>query len=323
MPEAIDQKGWEELTAWEGSAPSLSTVRAILTDAALPASFRSTVLGLNHDFIKKLLKPASAAVLMEASKSWNNRFANLVSGRFTELLFHRAYSARLAALGLALAETMVKHDWLDYLLTKTDEDFSLGINIKNAGVQFEGAQSWVGLAAADTLPIATYKIFGSTKKAGHMPLVYVYMVDWTLLARLRPAYWASLAEGERKVFILMTSFKGIPRALEDSFIEATVASRLPGLYLAVGYSDDGLAKLPFRIVSGRKAQRIFYTNHDRSPYVYLQKMNTDPNVHISVDGDTQLFADFMDQWLSTPEKRAALLAGLSRTESFAIPNPPV
>ena len=71
------------------------------------------------------------------------------------------------------------------------------------------------------------------------------------------------------------------------------------------------------------ARRIFYLDHGRAPYVYVQRMNTDPNVHVSVSKETIHFADFVERWLSSTEARAELLAGLRRTEMLPIPDPPV
>jgi hypothetical protein len=81
--------------------------------------------------------------------------------------------------------------------------------------------------------------------------------------------------------------------------------------------------LPFQAISGRRCQRIFYINHRRAPYVYVQRMNTDPNVHVSVSAETTHFARFIDLWLSDTSRRHKLLVGLAQTEPFAIPDPPV
>jgi hypothetical protein len=64
-------------------------------------------------------------------------------------------------------------------------------------------------------------------------------------------------------------------------------------------------------------------DHGRAPYVYVQRMNTDPNVHVSVSKETMHFAEFIERWLGSPETRTELLAGLSRTEMLPIPDPPV
>jgi hypothetical protein len=325
----LDQAEWQLLTAWKEALPSYGSTWALLTDPQLPHNFRNLVLNLKHPVLRKLRQEAEAAFeiseppTMERASTWNNRFANLVSGRFTEKLFHETYGATLERLGLRLTETTAEHDWLDYLITEPSTDFILGINVKNAGVQFRLSTDRVGLSPDDTLPIATYKIFGSTKKEGHTRLIYVYLVDWTLLPKLRIAFWSSLNDAEQKVFRLMTSFRSIPRKLEDCFVECTVSDRLPTLYEGVGYTQDKLTQLPFQAISGRRCQRIFYNNHERAPYVYVQKMNTDPNVHVSVGTETTHFEVLIDQWLSSPESRSELMRGLDRTESFEIPDPPV
>ncbi len=256
-------------------------------------------------------------------RTWNNQFANLVSGRFTENLFYQTYAEAVESMGLCLTETTAEHDWLDYLITEPAEAFTLGINVKNAGVQFRAAADRVGLPPEDTLPIATYKIFGSTVREGHIPLIYVYLVDWKLIPRLRTAFWSALSDAERTVFQLMTSFRSVPRKLEDCFIECTISERLATLYTAVGYTENALAELPFRAISGRRCQRIFYRNHGRAPYVYVRRMNTDPNVHVSVSTETVHFAEFVARWLGSPQSRLDLLEGLGRTEPFPIPDPPI
>lgn len=326
---ALDQAGWQALTTWQGDPPTYSSAWGLLTDPQLPETFRNCVRTLRHTFLRQLQAEAGAIVhpagesVLEKGSRWNNRFANLVSGRFTEKLFHQTYVKDLKKLGLSLTETTAEHDWLDFLIEEPSEGFILGINVKNAGVQFRSAAERVGLDPEDTLPIATYKIFGSTTKEGHIPLIYVYLVDWELLSRLRAAYWASLNDAERAVFQMMTSFRKVPRKLEDCFIEATVADQLAALYTAVGYTGDKLTELPFRAISGRRCQRIFYTNHERAPYVYVQRMDTDPNVHISVRGDTVHFIDFAAQWLRTPDSRRDLIEGLRQQESYPIPDPPI
>lgn len=220
MPEdSIDQPKWQALTTWPGDvpAPSYSATWENLTDSRLPQTFVEAVQTIDHPFLGRLQREANAAShlvgepVLERGKTWNNRFANLVSGRFTERLFYQTYESELVQVGLALEETTAKRGWLDYLITDPADGFSLGINVKNAGVQFRAATERVGLTPEDTFPIATYKIFGSTVKETHVPLVYVYLVDWNLLARLRLAYWSALNEREKAIFRMMTSFKRFPR----------------------------------------------------------------------------------------------------------------
>lgn len=325
--ELLPQADWQQLTTWKEPAPTIGQTWALLTDPALPAAFTAAVSASRHQGIRKLRLAAAssgpvAATAMQG-RGWNVRFANLVSGRFTELLFHRVYGASLESLGVHVTETTGEHDWVDYLLLKPEEEFALGINVKNAGVQFRVAQDLVGLAPGDTLPIATYKIFGSTAREGHIRLVYVYLVDWGLILRLRSSYWATLNPQEQALFRAMTSFKGMPRKLEDRFIETTVGDRLAQLCRGVGYSDDALETLPFRAISGRRCQRIFYLDHGRAPYVYVRRMNTDPNVHVSVSTETLHFSAFIERWLSTSDRRAELLSGLEHTEGMQVPDPPV
>src|SRR5712692_9098345 len=122
---------------------------------------------------------------------------------------------------------------------------------------------------------------------------------------------------------MTASFKGMPRDLEDSMIETTVAERVEKLSLNVGYDLSSFDNLPFRAISGARCKSIFYKNHARSPYVFLQRMNTDPNVHVSVKSETIQFNEFIQEWLSSPSRRAELLTGLRRTSVMAVPDPPM
>jgi hypothetical protein len=182
------------------------------------------------------------------------------------------------------------------------------------------AQQFFGLAPEDTIPMSTYKAFGADA-ADIPPLLYVYLIDWDLLERLRAAYWETLSADEKVVFQALTSFKGLSRNLEDDFITATVDQRMEALRDAVGYGN--VEELNFRAISAARCHSIFYEQHERSPYVFVRKMNTDPNVHISIDGETTPFGTVIDEHLSSPETRAALLAGLSNTRSMLIPDPPL
>ncbi|MGI8460595.1 MAG: hypothetical protein ACR2OC_03010 [Solirubrobacterales bacterium] len=195
------------------------------------------------------------------------------------------------------------------------------MNVKNAGRQMRQAQQFFGLDPEDTLPMATYKAFGSAA-ADIPPLIYAFLVDWTLLERLRETYWnGALSEDERTVFRLLTSFKGFSRNLEDDFITATVDRRFEDLRQGVGY-EKGFEP-PFHAISAARCHAIFYEKHERSPYVYVRRMQTDPNVHISVAAETVPFRDLIADHLSTPGKRADLLEGLDRTKSLPVPDPPL
>jgi hypothetical protein len=290
---AFDQPTWEATTAWSGASPSARAVLGHLESIGSPhfqeslqlkvancdlllagqvqalaaefgpgdiESVRLQVLALTG----RRVRPSTVRRLLqleaEANAQWDNRFANLVSGRFTELLFEYAYRPPLEAVGLRLDDATTDRSFLDYVIRGPD-GFELSVNVKNAGVQMREAQRFYGLDPDDTLPMASYKTFG-VEQAAIPPLIYVYLVDWRLLPVLRSAYWQRLDTAEQTVFRLMTSFKGLPRDLQDAFINATVADRIDDLREAVGSSDAPHDR--FRVVSAARCAQIFYSDHDRS-----------------------------------------------------------
>ena len=84
-----------------------------------------------------------------------------------------------------------------------------------------------------------------------------------------------------------------------------------------------MASQPFRAISGARCKAIFYRDHSRNPYVFRERMQTDPNVHISVAAETVHFGDFVNDWLATVERRDALMEGLRSTTTMAVPDPPI
>jgi hypothetical protein len=286
----------QELAATHGSDP---VVLRGLMDDAFDTRPRS-------DTVRKLL-----TATLERS-AWKIAFTNLVSGRFTELVFDTVYRSRLKVLGLKLIEETQQRSFLDFRIEGTD-NFDLAINLKNAGMQMRQAEQFFGLAPEDTIPMATYKAFGAYEALTNqgIPLLYVFLVDWDMLGRLRSTYWDSLEADERLLFQLIATTKKMPRDLEDAFIEDTVGGKLTELMRACGYSSG--SSLPFRVVSAGKCARIFYTEHHRSPYVYIRRMQTDPNVHISVKDETISFDDLMTTHLVDKPSRDDLLRDLQNT----------
>ena len=351
----FDEAAWRSATEWQPETPSLGTVWKLLSDPSGDPNFIASVAdhlgksetlragfvqdladsGLASDQVLQKLRDALQRNIRETTltrllqlaptrrRAWNNNFANLVSGRFTELVFQHTYGEALGTVGVILKDATTDRSFLDYELLAADESesFALSINVKNAGRQMRKAYEFFGLEPDDTLPMATYKAFGAAA-AGIPPLLYVYLVDWTLLERLRAAYWLrTLRPAEQEVFRLMTTFQGFPRNLEDAFVAATVDRRLDRLLAEVGYAD--LAEPPFRVVSAARCHAIFYEHHERSPYVFIKRMETDPNVHISVNAETIPFQKLIDEHLASPALRAELLRGLARTKTMDIPNPPI
>lgn len=351
---AFDESGWREHNEWSGPPPTPSEIWGHFNAPGVSAWLRGRLLmhlgrceALQAGLVQYMhaegvdagalleraratlgrrIRPSTLQRLLAAEvdkAAWKVAFSNLVSGRFTELVFQDAYTDRLATVGVRLDEEVAERSFLDFRLTAIDEaeDFALSINVKNAGRQMRLARQFFGLEPEDTLPMATYKAFGSAA-APIPPLLYAFLVDWTLLERLRETYWLkALTEDERTVFRLLTSFKGFSRDLEDDLITATVDQRFDELRRGVGFGTG--VEPPFHAVSAARCHAIFYEQHERSPYVYVKRMNTDPNVHISVAEETVPFGKLIDDHLSTPLQRAALLEGVRRTRPMLIPDPPL
>lgn len=353
MPTNFDESGWRALTRWDSADPSPAEIWRALNASGVSEFFRDRLnshLGaselLQAGFVQALqaegksredilpmaraafgskIRPATLDKRLAATAKraeWKIAFANLVSGRFTEMAFAAAFTEPLADVGLILVEAVSDRSFLDFRIMAQDESesFELAINVKNAGRQMAKAEEFFGLQPEDTIPMATYKAFGSTD-ASIAPLIYAYLIDWDLLERLRASYWNALSDNEATVFRILTSFKGLSRDLEDDFITATVDERIGDLRQAVGYEGSG--DLNFRAISAARCQSIFYENHRRSPYVFIRRMNTDPNVHISVSAETIAFTDVVERHLSDPDARRELLAGLAKERQLDIPDPPL
>ena len=283
----FDEAAWRADTAWQGTAPSHAEMWAVLNDPSVASDFcaavaarvgRSELLataslhalraaGISGSALLDEYRRVSGRQVRQATidrllkapltrrARWNNSFANLVSGRFTELVFEATYSTPLREVGVVVEDATTDRSFVDYRLVAADNDesFALSINVKNAGRQMRLARTFFGLDPEDTLPMATYKAFGAAD-ADIPPLLYVYLVDWTLLERLREAYWLrSLSAGEQEVFRLMTTFQGFPRDLEDEFVASTVERRLDRLLAEVGYTES--SDLPFRVIQPHAATR--------------------------------------------------------------------
>jgi len=214
----FDEAAWRSATEWQPEAPSLGSVWRLLNDPSGDPNFIASVgkqlgksetlragfvqnladSGLASDQVLQNLRDALARNVRETTlarllqlaptrrRAWNNNFANLVSGRFTELVFQHTYAEALGAVGVLLKDATTERSFLDYELEGADasESFALSVNVKNAGRQMRKAYEFFGLQPDDTLPMATYKAFGAAG-ADIPPLLYVYLVDWTLLERLR------------------------------------------------------------------------------------------------------------------------------------------
>lgn len=316
----MDQAEWKTNAAWTESPPTLAGLWACIFEPSLPSAFRdhASRLAEAHPLLRRARREAEAggrvlATLGEAKA----RFLNLPSGMFTEILFDRTHRDGLAAVGIDLLDNRSARSFIDYTLrSESPAGFRLPINTKNAGVPFRAAERYTGLRSEDTIPVAAYKAFGS--EAAEPLLLYVFLIDWDLLARLRSAYWSALREPERRVFRLLASAREMSRDLEDAFMDATVMVHFDELRAAVGYAD---VTPDFRVVSAARVRSFLLLKRERTPGVFVQQLGTEPAVHISVSAETTPMTTLIERHLATEAARSELLIGLRRTTVTEAPDP--
>lgn len=316
----MDQAEWKANAAWTEAPPTLAGLWACITDASLPSAFRDEAARLadGHPLLRRARREAHASRRALASLGdAKARFLNLPSGTFTEILFDRTHREGLAAVGIDLQDNRAARSFIDYTLrSDAPAGFRLPINTKNAGVPFRAAERFTGLQSEDTIPVAAYKAFGS--EAAEPLLLYVFLIDWDLLARLRSAYWSALSDPERRVFRLLACARGMSRDLEDAFMDATVMVYFDELRAAVGYAD---VTPDFRVVSAARVRSYLLLKRERTPGVFVQQLGTEPAVHISVSNETTPMATLIERHLATEVARAELLLGLRRTTTTEAPDP--
>lgn len=316
----MDQAEWKTNAAWTEAPPTLAGLWACIVEVSLPPAFRDHALRLaeSHPLLRRARREAEAggsvlATLGEAKA----RFLNLPSGMFTEILFDRTHRDGLAAVGIDLQDNRSARSFIDYTLrSESPAGFRLPINTKNAGVPFRAAERYTGLRSEDTIPVAAYKAFGS--EAAEPLLLYVFLIDWDLLARLRSAYWSALRAPERRVFRLLACAREMSRDLEDAFMDATVMVHFDELRAAVGYAD---VTPDFRVVSAARVRSYLLLKRERTPGVFVQQLGTEPAVHLSVSTETTPMTTLIERHLATEEERSELLVGLQRTTVTEAPDP--
>lgn len=316
----MDQSEWKANAVWAETPPTLAELWACLTERSLPQAFRDHAARLAevHPLLRRARREADAGGALPSSLGEAKaRFLNLPSGRFTEILFDRTHRIGLGDVGIDLQDNRAARSFIDFTLrSDSPTGFRLPINTKNAGVPFRAAERYTGLRSEDTIPVAAYKAFGS--EAAEPLLLYVFLIDWDLLARLRAAYWEALTDPERRVFRLLASARGMSRDLEDAFMDSTVMVHFDELRTAVGYAD---VTPDFRVVSAARVRSYLLLKRERTPGVFVQQLGTEPAVHISVSNETTPMTTLIERHLATEAARSELLVGLRRTTTTEAPDP--
>ena len=167
--------------------------------------------------------------------------------------------------------------------TLHEAGLELPINVKNAGTRFERAAELVGLDPDDSIPIPAYKANLALESSPN--LIYVVAVDYELTPTLNSFLPTVFGSEETIVWSLLNEFAGARvRSAEDAFVNRVVHSHWDRI-------KSGVASVPFRVVSARKAIRILNTIPKRTPGIGLRAWGTgasaETNVHLSVREDTK------------------------------------
>jgi hypothetical protein len=131
--------------------------------------------------------------------------------------------------------------------TLVESEWTLPINIKNAGTRFERAQDLVKLAPDDCIPIPAYKAHGAVEALPN--LLYVVCADYSLIGELNKELPRLFTKEESIVWHLLNTYSGtLIRHAEDKFIFAVVKKHWEKL--------RNISKNGYNAISARKAIRI-------------------------------------------------------------------
>jgi len=173
------------------------------------------------------------------------------------------------------------HTLVDFTLK--EDEYSLPVNVKNAGTQFMNAQQLVGLAPTDCIPIPVYKAYDAIEKEPN--LLYAISVDYSLLETLNKFLLPLFDEQEKITWGVLNSYTGKHiRDAEDKFVYGMTLKHWEQVSPRINNSQ-------FRIISARKSIRIMQQQPRRTPGIGLRAWGTgasaEVNVHISISDETK------------------------------------
>jgi hypothetical protein len=213
-------------------------------------------------------------------------FQNLIVGTLAERVFSEDHLAALEPDGFNVEDYHEAGENRDFGLQK--DGLELPINVKVASTLFRNAQTVVGLAPEDCVPISAYKAIGASERVPS--LVYVDLVDFELREKV-DNFMHSLDGALGIGWHLLSWYRGAGvRAAEDQYLRSlfeTKGSELKKLAPAV---------TSFRVISARRVIAILRKNPRRVPGLGVPGAGTggfsaEVNVHISVESEMVAWND--------------------------------
>lgn len=218
---------------------------------------------------------------LEKRAKANQAFRNLVVGRIAERIFWERHLRPLEKDGFEVVDLHEAGENRDYAVRR--DGFELPINVKTASTLFRKAQTVVGLAPEDCIPISAYKAIGSCERVPD--LVYVDLVDFTLREKV-DAFMDDLAGSPEVLWELLSWYGGAgAHRAQDEYMAAlfdTYARRL------MAFVPSAAA---YRVISAQRVLAIMRNIPRRCPGLGVRAagtggFNAEVNIHISVASET-------------------------------------
>lgn len=207
------------------------------------------------------------------------------------------------------------HTLVDFTLV--EGNLRLPINVKNAGTRFENAQSLVGLAPDDCIPIPVYKAYDAIEKEPN--LLYAVAIDYGLVDSINTHLIPLFDANEAIVWRLLNDYSGMRiRDAEDKFIYGITRRHWDSI-------RDSFANPEFRLISARKSVRILQKKPKRTPGIGLRAWGTgasaEVNVHISVAEETKPWGEVFDRIVTN--SLSDIIGAINRKKTEVVYDPEI
>jgi hypothetical protein len=231
-----------------------------------------------------------APCLPEPKERQKLGFQNLIVGTIAERVFREDHLAALEPDGYSVVDYHEAGENRDYGLQK--DGLELPINVKVASTLFRNAQTVVGLAPEDCVPISAYKALGASERVPG--LVYVDLVDFTLREKV-DAFMNALDGPLGIGWHLLSWYAGKGgRAAEDRYLNALFDKHAAALKVLAPPASQ------YRVISARRVLAILRHHPRRVPGLGVPGagtggFNAEVNVHVSVSTEMVAWADVADE----------------------------